>query len=99
VELVSAEAQATDDGDRRPGSLRCCQGDPRSCCTCHMNGVSPLAYLTDVIEKLQNGWPKARFDEILPDRFAPRPHALSAQPRPRHTIAPAGSVSEVPHAA
>ena len=35
--------------------------------TCHMNGVNPLAYLTDIIEKLQNGWPNARLDEILPD--------------------------------
>jgi transposase len=39
--------------------------------TCHMNGVNPLAYLTDVIEKLQNGWPKARLDEILPDCWKP----------------------------
>jgi transposase len=39
--------------------------------TCHMNGVNPLAYLTDVIEKLQNGWPKARLDEILPDAWKP----------------------------
>lgn len=38
---------------------------------CHMNGVNPLAYLTDIIEKLQNGWPKARLDEILPDRWQP----------------------------
>jgi hypothetical protein len=27
--------------------------------------------LTDVIEKLQNGWPKARLDEILPHRWQP----------------------------
>jgi len=39
--------------------------------TCHMNGVNPQAYLTDVIEKLQNGWPQARLDEILPDRWQP----------------------------
>lgn len=39
--------------------------------TCHMNDVNPLAYLTDVIEKLQNGWPQARLDEILPHRWKP----------------------------
>ena len=39
--------------------------------TCHMNGVNPLAHLTDIIEKLQNGWPQARLDEILPDRWQP----------------------------
>jgi len=36
-----------------------------------MNGLNPLAYLTDVVEKLQNGWPKARLDEILPARGQP----------------------------
>jgi len=39
--------------------------------TCHMNGVNPLAYLTDIIEKLQNGWPNSRLDEILPDHWQP----------------------------
>jgi hypothetical protein len=29
------------------------------------------AYLTDIIEKLQNGWPKTRLDEILPDCWQP----------------------------
>lgn len=39
--------------------------------TCHMNGINPLAYLTDVISKLQAGWPKARLDEILPQNWTP----------------------------
>lgn len=39
--------------------------------TCHMNGVNPLAHLGDVIDKLQNGWPQARIDELLPDRWQP----------------------------
>jgi transposase len=39
--------------------------------TCHMNGINPLAYLTDVIDKIQNGWPAARLDELLPDRWIP----------------------------
>ncbi|MDI1478874.1 transposase [Polyangium sp. y55x31] len=39
--------------------------------SCHMNGVNPLAYLTDVIEKLQSGWPKDRLDELLPNVWKP----------------------------
>ncbi len=39
--------------------------------TCHKNGVDPLAYLTDVITKLQAGWPVARLDELLPYNWAP----------------------------
>lgn len=39
--------------------------------SCHMNGVNPLAYLTDVIEKLQSGWPKDRLDELLPNVWRP----------------------------
>ncbi|KYF92793.1 hypothetical protein BE17_44475 [Sorangium cellulosum] len=38
--------------------------------TCEMHGVNPLAWATDVIEKLQAGWPKARLDELLPDAWA-----------------------------
>ena len=37
--------------------------------TCHMNGVNPIAYLTDVITKLQDGWPKSRLDELLPQNW------------------------------
>lgn len=37
--------------------------------SCHMHGVNPLAWATDVIRKLQDGWPTARLDELLPDRW------------------------------
>jgi len=37
--------------------------------TCHRSGTDPLAYLTDVIAKLQRGWPKSRISELLPDRW------------------------------
>lgn len=37
--------------------------------TCHRSGTDPLAYLTDVIAKLQRGWPKSRIAELLPDRW------------------------------
>jgi transposase len=40
--------------------------------TCHLNGVNPLAYLTDVISKLQGGWPTARLDELLPQNWNPQ---------------------------
>jgi transposase len=39
--------------------------------SCHMNGVNPLAYMTDVIGKLQSGWPKNRLDELLPNVWKP----------------------------
>lgn len=35
--------------------------------SCHKYGVNPLAWATDVIGKLQEGWPKDRLDELLPD--------------------------------
>ncbi|WP_372518262.1 transposase domain-containing protein [Polyangium jinanense] len=35
------------------------------------NSVNPLAYLTDVIGKLQSGWPKNRLDELLPNVWKP----------------------------
>lgn len=34
--------------------------------SCHMQRINPLAYITDVITKVQNGWPNARRDELLP---------------------------------
>ena len=33
----------------------------------HRNDIDPLAYVTDVITKLQAGWPMSRIDELLPD--------------------------------
>ena len=36
----------------------------------HLNDIDPLAYVTDVITKLQAGWPMARIDELLPDVWA-----------------------------
>ncbi|AUX30312.1 uncharacterized protein SOCE836_024120 [Sorangium cellulosum] len=35
-----------------------------------MHGVNPLAWATDVIAKLQAGWPRERLDELLPDAWA-----------------------------
>jgi len=37
--------------------------------SCHMHGVNPLAWATDVIAKLQGGWPMSRLDELLPGRW------------------------------
>jgi hypothetical protein len=34
--------------------------------TAKLKGADPEAYLTDVLEKLVNGWPAARIDELLP---------------------------------
>ncbi len=34
--------------------------------TCVLAGVDPWAYLTDVLEKLAQGWPRRRLEELLP---------------------------------
>ena len=39
--------------------------------SCHMKNIDPLAYITDVIDKVQNGWPKSRLAELLPDAWQP----------------------------
>jgi hypothetical protein len=38
--------------------------------SCDMLGVNPLAWGTDVIAKLQAGWPMAQLDDLLPDAWA-----------------------------
>jgi transposase len=38
--------------------------------SCRIHGVNPLAWATDVIGKLQAGWPRSRLDELLPDAWA-----------------------------
>jgi transposase len=38
--------------------------------TCRLNGVDPQAYLTDVLTKLVNGWPKNRIDQLMPWAWA-----------------------------
>jgi transposase len=34
--------------------------------TCKLNGVEPHAYLTDVLTKIAQSWPRSRIDELLP---------------------------------
>jgi len=48
--------------------------------SCQKNNVNPIAYLTDVIVKLQAGWPKARLDELLPHRWRPDLSQTAAPP-------------------
>jgi len=47
--------------------------------SCHRCGVDPLAYATDVIDKVQNGWPLLRMAELLPDVWT-RPASVPAAP-------------------
>lgn len=46
--------------------------------SCRMHGIDPLAWATDVIGKLQDGWPRSRLDELLPDAWAKVPPADAA---------------------
>lgn len=38
--------------------------------TCKLNDVEPNAYLADVLEKIVNGWPQSRLDDLLPWAYA-----------------------------
>jgi hypothetical protein len=38
--------------------------------TCKLNAVDPLAWMTDVLEKLVNLWPASRIDELMPWTWA-----------------------------
>ncbi len=37
--------------------------------TCRTHGVNPQDYLTDVVRKIQNGWPKSRIAELMPESW------------------------------
>lgn len=37
--------------------------------SCRMHGANQLEWATDVITKLQSGWPRDRLDELLPDAW------------------------------
>jgi transposase len=37
--------------------------------SCHRRGVNPLAWATDVLGKLQEGWPRDRLEELLPNAW------------------------------
>jgi hypothetical protein len=50
--------------------------------SCHIHGVNPLAWATDVIERLQRGWPRSRLDELLPDAWAKTALSVRTEPLP-----------------
>ena len=39
--------------------------------TAKLNDVEPFAYLKDVLERLSNGYPISRFDDLLPWNWRP----------------------------
>lgn len=43
--------------------------------TAKLNGVEPMAYLTDVITKIVNGHPNSQIDDLLPWAYAEMPEA------------------------
>ncbi|QXX76061.1 hypothetical protein MHY1_02935 [Methylovirgula sp. HY1] len=34
--------------------------------TCKLNGIEPLPYITDVMQKIASDWPNSRIDELMP---------------------------------
>lgn len=41
--------------------------------TCKLNAVDPQRYLTDLLDRLVNGWPQSRIDELMPWYWAKHP--------------------------
>lgn len=41
--------------------------------TCKLNGVDPLAWMSDVLTKLVNRWPASKIDELMPWAYAKKP--------------------------
>jgi transposase len=39
--------------------------------TCKLNGVEPFAYISSVIQKIAEGWPNSRIDELMPWAWSP----------------------------
>jgi transposase len=42
--------------------------------TCKLNGVEPYAYLKDVLERMVDGYPINRLDELLPWAWSAKDH-------------------------
>lgn len=47
--------------------------------TAKLNGIKPQAYIADVIEKIANGWPASRWDELMPWNWQPAQQPQIAQ--------------------
>jgi transposase len=45
--------------------------------TCKLNGVEPYAYLKDVLERMVDGYPINRLDELLPWAWRAKNHVTS----------------------
>lgn len=54
--------------------------------TCVLHNVSPLEYMTDVITKLNSGWPQGKLDDLLPWNWQPDSPQTPAQPIQIRTI-------------
>jgi len=52
-----------------------------------MHGLEPWLYLSDVLQKLDDGWPQARVDELLPHRWAELHQSAAEAGRPRPAAA------------
>lgn len=43
--------------------------------TCRLNDVEPEAYMADIMERVEDGWPASRWDELLPWNWKPADEA------------------------
>lgn len=59
----------SDEGGRRAAIMYTLLG------TCSLAGVDPWAYLRDVLQRIADGWPQSRLDELLPPNLVPHARA------------------------
>jgi hypothetical protein len=50
--------------------------------TCKLNGVEPLAYLTDTLSRIANGHPNSQIDELLPWAYLSADQLSAVAPSP-----------------
>ena len=46
--------------------------------TCKLNNVEPFAYITDVMQKIAEGWPNARITDLMPWKWNKSAHKKAA---------------------
>jgi transposase len=46
--------------------------------TCKLNGVEPFAYISSVMQKIAEGWPNSRIDELMPWAWSPVAQQIAA---------------------
>ncbi len=54
--------------------------------TCALVGAEPIAYMTDVLTRIANGWPHSRVRELLPDAWVAQRRRQRGDPGPTDAV-------------